>query len=81
MTLTVLQKILHTEIYVKERNVSANIKDPYHFKQDLTKPYSLHDLRSVGISYKSEFNTAKMAQFTPFSHGVNLDLTCIRLLW
>ena len=32
-------------------------------KQALTKVYSPHDLRSVGMSNKSEFNTAKMSQF------------------
>ena len=35
-------------------------------KQALTKAYSPHDLRSVGISNKSEFNTVKMGQFTLF---------------
>ena len=30
-------------------------------KQAVTKAYSLHDLRLVGISNKSEFNTAEMA--------------------
>ena len=35
-----------------------------YLKQALTKAYSPHDLRSVGISNKSEFNTAKMAQCT-----------------
>ena len=37
-----------------------------HIEQALTKPYSLYDLRSVGISNKSEFNIAKIDQFTVF---------------
>ena len=40
-----------------------------HLKQVLIKAYSLHDLRSVGISNKNEFNTAKMAQFTWFQQA------------
>ena len=32
-------------------------------RQALTKGYSPHNLRSVGISNKSEFNTAKMGLF------------------
>ena len=50
----------------------------HHVKQALTKAYSQHDLKLVGmpgISNKSEFNTAKMAQCTLILHGVNLDLT------
>ena len=35
-------------------------------KPALTKAYSLPDLRSVGISNKSEFNTAKITQFSVF---------------
>ena len=34
-------------------------------KQALTKVYSPHDLRSVGISNKSEFNSAKMGPIYP----------------
>ena len=37
----------------------------------LTKAYSLHDLRPVVISNKSEFNTAQLAQYIMFYHGVN----------
>ena len=51
-----------------------------HYERALIKAYSPHDVRSVGVSNKSEFNAANMAQFTPFIHNVNLDLTCIRLL-
>ena len=36
------------------------------FKQVLTKAYSPHDFRSVGISNKSEVNTAKIPQCTLF---------------
>ena len=34
-------------------------------KHALTKAYSLHDLRVVGIYSKSELNTAKMAHLYP----------------
>ena len=43
-------------------------------KQALIKAYSPHDLGPMGISNKSEFNTANIAQFTIFLHGLNLDL-------
>ena len=39
---------------------------PGQDKQALTKAYSLHDLRAVGIANKNEFNTAKMAQCALF---------------
>ena len=50
-------------------------------KQALTKAHSLHDSRWVGICNKSDFNSVTMAHFKLFWHGVNLDLTHIRLLW
>ena len=33
----------------------------FYYKQSLTKAYSPDNLRSVGMSNKIEFNTAKMA--------------------
>ena len=39
-----------------------------NIRQAFIKPYSPSSMRSVRI------------EFTPFQHGVNLDLTCIRLL-
>ena len=51
-----------------------------HYERALIKAYSPHDVRYVGGSNNTEFNAANMAQFTPFIHNVNLDLTRIRLL-
>ena len=48
-------------------------------RQAATKAYCPHNLRSVGIANKSEFNTAKMTPL--FLYGVNFDLKCISLLW
>ena len=36
------------------------------YQEALTEAYSTHDLRLVGISNKSEFSTAKMAQCTMY---------------
>ena len=44
----------------------AMLEDIRMCKQTLTNTYSLTDLRSLGILKKSEFNTAKSAQFTLF---------------
>ena len=46
---------------LKIQFVNLRCMDRKH-KKALIKAYSLHDLRSVGISNKNEFSIAKMAQ-------------------
>ena len=71
-----------------------NMGSPYHDYGNYQMGRLLHEYccmawikhipctrRSVGISNKGKFNTAKMTHFILFWHGMNLDLTCIRLLW
>ena len=42
----------------------GNVAADTGIKSALIKAYSPHNLRSVGISSKTEFNSVKMAQFT-----------------
>ena len=56
---------VHVPLLSGQTTCTLSYLCPYLCPQAVTKAYSLHDSRSVGISNKSEFNTESMAPMYP----------------